>query len=153
MNKKEEYLETFRRIGVINPQQWAEAEVQEGLGNIPKAMFLHQAWSNIPKENDITWLETWMASARRAGESDVLAALERMINAGTSKNDIVLVIKEMMARLLYDISYLVDDPSIEDEELEHIAWGLYEENEDMEPIRRMGCVHELVYDLDPDKKV
>ena len=39
----------------------------------------------------------------------------------------------------------------QDEELQEAArWGLWEEDENDEPVRRIGCIHELVFSADPE---
>lgn len=61
------------------------------------------------------------------------------------------LIRGALGQSLYRVAYLLDDNSIQDEELEEfVGWGFREEDEDDEPLRRIGCVHTLVFHAVPD---
>jgi hypothetical protein len=155
MRTKEEWTRLFVKLGVTEPEQWAAAEVAEDLGNLPRVAFLRQAWDEIPRSTDVEWLEKWMHYARKQhSESDIVAAYERMVALGVPNEDLILILRGVMGRFLYRLCYLLDDPSLEDEEIEEAArWGLYHETDAEEPIRRLGCIHELVFSVDPESTV
>ncbi len=154
MRTKEEWARLFEKVGVARPEEWAACEVNEDLGNLPGMMFLRQAWDDIPMSNGVSWLETWMALARRhPDEAHIVAGYERLLALGASQQDLVNICRGVMSQFLHRIAYLLDDPSIDDDELsELVHWGLYEESEDGEPTRRLGCIHELVFSLDPENQ-
>lgn len=151
----EEWTRLFTKLGVHDPGQWAVAKEAENLGNLPKAAFLKQAWSELPGTNDGAWVEAWMKMARRQPEeAHIVAIYERMLTMGIANEELASLFRGVMSQFLYRIAYLLDDPSLEDEALrENISWGFYEEEADVEePVRRLGCLHELVFGLDPEYK-
>lgn len=151
---KEEWTRLFGKLGVLDPEQWAEAELAGNLGNLPGVAFLRQAWSEIPRSNDIAWLESWIHYARRQpAEANIVSAYERLVSLGASQEDLVLILRGVMAQFLFRLCYLLDDNSLTDEELGEVArWGLYHENDVEDPVRRLGCLHELVFSVDPEYK-
>jgi hypothetical protein len=119
------------------------------LRNFPKAAFLAQAWEEIPRSGDAAWINSWM---KISSESDPeVAAFERLKEAGGTEADLATVLRGAMGYFLYRIAYLLDDSSIDDPEIRAAAkWGFYEENDADEPICRLGCMHELVFEVDPE---
>jgi len=148
----EEWTQLFTRLGVRDPEQWAIAEAKEDLGNLPKAAFLKQAWSEIPRANDGEWVDAWMKMAQRqSAESNIVSVYKHMLDLGVTNDDLATLFRGVMSQFLYQTAYLLDDSGIEDEELgEIISWGFYEEANIEEPIRRLGCIHELVFSIDPE---
>jgi len=154
MRTRTEWIDLFKRLGLSEAEQWADCEVDEDLGNLPRAAFLHQAWKEIPGSQDAAWVERWMATARKQGFApESVAAFDRLLASGARTQDLVLFVRPLMAELLFRFSYLLDDASLEDPVLADSArWGLYEESADMQPLRRMGCIHELVHEVDPERQ-
>lgn len=152
MRTKEEWTRLFAKLGVSEPEQWAIAEITENLGNLPRVAFLRQAWDEVPRSNDAAWVEKWMQHARKQpAEAPIVAAYERLAALGASNGDLATILRGVMGRFLYRVSYLLDDPSLSDEELQEAAsWGLYHESDVEEPSRRLGCIHELVFTVDPE---
>ncbi len=153
MRTKEEWTRLFQKLEVKNPEEWAACEVNEDLGNLPAMAFLYQAWQEIPRTNDALWLEEWMKhAARQPDEAHIVAGYERLLSLGASKADIVNICRGVMSQFLRRIAYLLNDPSIYDEELaEAASWQLFQiDRETDDPIRPLGCIHELVFSLDPE---
>jgi hypothetical protein len=150
MRTKDEWVALFQKLGVQDPEQWANCEINEDLGNLPRAAFLVQAWNEIPRSGDAEWINTWMKNSSPS-DAEIIAAFERIKAVGGSEGDISTVLRGVMGHFLFRLSYLLDDPSLTDPELRAAAkWGLYEENDEDEPIRRLGCMHELVFSTDPE---
>ena len=69
---------------------------------------------------------------------------------GASREDIVDLTRGMQARLLFDICYLLADPSILESSVEDLGWALVETDEDFEPTgETISGLHESVLDTDP----
>jgi hypothetical protein len=151
MRTKEEWIALFQKIGVRDPEQWAACEINENLGNLTRVAFLRQAWEEIPRSNDAKWINIWMSHSAES-DPEIVAVFERLKATGCSEADLASMLRGVMGHFLFRISYLLDDPSFyADPELgATVKWGLYEENEADEPIRRLGCIHELVFEVDPE---
>jgi hypothetical protein len=152
MRTLEEWTALFAKLGVKDPVRWAECEVSEDLGNLPRLAFLKRVWEEIPRSEDAEWVANWVGHARRnRSESHIVSAYERMSSAGASDADLATLLRGVMGQFLFRLSYILDDNGHDDEELEAAAsWGLYHELDVEEPVRRLGCIHELVFSVDPE---
>lgn len=148
----DEWTELFRTAGAPDPAGYASCEINEDLGNLPRFAFLQKIWGEIPASGDAAWLGDWMRAARECDSAkELVEACNRLIQSGASPGDVVTVIRGALGQFLYRVSYLLDDNQVLDEELGAAArWGLWEEDEDGDPVRRMGCIHELVFEADPE---
>ncbi len=73
---------------------------------------------------------------------ELVAACDRLIQCGASPGDVVTVIRGALGQFLFNLTYKLDDNMVQDEELQEAArWGLWEEDENDEPVRRIGCIH------------
>ena len=143
----------FRRLGAPDPEAWAASQEGEGINQLHRYLFLRQAWSNVVADGDQRWIEAGIAASKRDPEgpyAGVGQALERLIAAGASRDDLTEVVRGMQAELLFGFCYLLEDPSIEEPEAAHIGWVLVEADEDGAPTERpIGGLHESVLETDP----
>jgi hypothetical protein len=142
----------FEIAGARDPSTWAKSEVDEGIPQLARFMFLRQAWRSIIPDDDISWIEREIQSATRnpdAPGSELGVALARLQKAGASPRDLSVVARNAQWQLLHSICYLLSDPSIEEEELQHVAWRLFEIDEKGNIGRPVGGLHESVLETDP----
>jgi len=143
----------FRRLGASQPEGWANSQIGEGINQLHRYLFLRQAWSRVIDENDQSWIDRAIDDAKKepnAPYSGVGHSLARLLANGASRDDVVDLARGMQAQLLFDICYLLDDPSLEDDEVEELGWSLVETHEDLEPTdRAIGGLHESVLETDP----
>ena len=52
--------------------------------------------------------------------------------------------------LLYKLCYLLDDPGDVEEEVMNITWGLFQTDEEGNPLDLIGGLHESVLETAPD---
>jgi hypothetical protein len=62
MNKKD-LVATFRKLGARDPEGWAQSQLDDGIPQLARYLFLRQAWGKIVKEGEPDWIE---ASTQRA---------------------------------------------------------------------------------------
>jgi len=149
----EQLMDLFRRAGAPNPERWATSQIDEGLNQLHRFLFLRQAWRGIVSEHD----RSWMSKAVEAAEADPSAAfagvglaLRRLRDIGASESDLVDLVRGTQAQLLFHICYLPNDPSIDDRELSEVGWALVETDAEFEPTdRAVGGLHESVLQTDP----
>lgn len=146
-------VELFRELGARDPEGWAASQVSEGANQLHRFLFLRQAWERVVSENNDAWIDQEIANSQRnpgqpfAGVGHALARMQAM---GVSREDIVDLTRGMQARLLFDICYLLGDPSIREPGVEDLSWALVETNEDFEPTgESISGLHESVLDTDP----
>jgi hypothetical protein len=114
---------------------------------------LRQAWNEIPASGDANWMPQWMSGTKKCESTlPIFAAYERLRAVGASNEDLATLARGVLGDFLYRLAYLLDDNSFTDPELRKIIqFGVWAENDDNEPLYRLGCMHELVYEADPEK--
>ncbi|GAA5162974.1 hypothetical protein [Viridibacterium curvum] len=145
--------ELFRELGAQSPESWASSQVNEGFNQLHRFLFLRQAWSRVISENDDTWIEDNIATATTHPDQPFAGighALGRMLSAGVAREDIVDLARGMQGQLLFDICYLLGDPSLPDSSVDEVGWTLVETDEDYAPtLNAIEGLHESVLDTDP----
>jgi hypothetical protein len=147
--------EHFRAMGAFDPASWAKSQLEEGIPQYARLVFLRQAWKNIITEGDTSWIDPLMQeSARRPRDPGAGAgpALKRMISTGVSREDIAEVVRVMQWQVLAGLAYQLADPGVVEypsEELPRVNWTLFEVDEDGEPLHPIDGLHESVLDTDP----
>ena len=148
----DELTSLFRRLGAREPESWAASEVEENIPQLARFLFLRQAWQRIVSEEDENWpstlaqIEGVSSSAPYAGVSHALASL---LEKGATQDELIDLVRGVQAQLLFDICYLLEDPMLEEPEVEDVWWGLFELDENGRPVRPIGGLHESVLDTDP----
>jgi hypothetical protein len=148
----EELTKLFQRLGARDPEGWASSQVNEGINQLGRFLFLREAWRGVISEDDHSWMNNEVAnSERNFGKpcSGVGRALERLLAAGAEKQDISDVVRGMQYDLLFGLCYLLDDPGDLEGEVEDVYWGLVEFNENGVPIGPIAGLHESVLEMDP----
>jgi hypothetical protein len=138
--------------GSPDPADWAKSEVDENIPQLARFMFLRQAWRCVVSEDDTRWIDKHIGVSKRNSQSPGAAlgpALERCLESGCSREDLLEVARTAQWQLLHAICYLLSDPAIEEPELQHIAWALVEIDRDGHLGREIGGLHESVLATDP----
>ena len=143
----------FSRLGAKEPEAWARSQVEEGIGQLHRFLFLRQAWAQVAAEGEHGWMDQAIATAKSQPDapfSGVGAALERLLAAGASRDDLSDLVRGMQAQLLFGLCYLLEYPALEEPELAEVGWALVETNADLEPTdRSIPGLHESVLETDP----
>lgn len=149
----EELTELFREAGARQPRQWATSQIDEGINQLHRFLFLRQAWRSVVPEDGDEWITQAIQTSRQhPGQpySGVGKALERLTSLGASSDDLTDVVRGMQAQLLFSICYKLDDPSVEEQALANVDWALVETDATGKPTqRRIAGLHESVLETDP----
>ncbi len=152
----EDLTELFRRLDASDPEGRARSQVNEGINQLHRYLFLRQAWSRVVTEGDQSWIDDAISNSTKRPDAPYAGighSLNRLLAAGASRNDLVDLARGMQARLLFDICYLLDDPSLEEPELADLGWSIVETGSDLEPTRNViRGLHESVLETDPTKR-
>lgn len=145
--------ELFSRAGAHDPKRWATSQIDEGISQVHRFLFLRQAWRGIVSEDDPAWMRKAVEEADAdpsAPFAGVGLALKRLRGTGASDSDLVDLVRGMQAQLLFHICYLLEDPSIDERELSGVGWALVETDAEFEPTNKaVGGLHESVLGTDP----
>jgi hypothetical protein len=150
---KVELAALFKRLGAPSSGGWARSQFEEGINQMHRFLFLRQLWARVVAEGDESWIDEAMTDSSRDGNapfSGVGHSLKRLHQSGAQRKDLVELVRGMQARLLSEFCYLLDDPSLLEDELKDFGWALVETDADFEPTARtIAGLHESVLGTDP----
>ncbi len=142
----------FRQLGAPDPEAWARSQVDEGIAQLHRFLFLRQAWRLVLGEDATAWIDRSIAHTKKDPEgvfAGLGAALERAVAAGASREDLTQIARGMQAELLFQFCYLLSDSGLTEPELQGVGWGLFQTDEGGEAIGPIVGLHESVLELDP----
>jgi hypothetical protein len=154
-NKLKMLTELFRELGAPDPEGWARSQINEGIPQLARFLFLRQAWKCVIQERDAAWVENHIASSRAmpdAPGSGVGPALERMLAKGVTLDDLCMVARVAQWETLYGLCYLLDDPRLEEPEVEDVNWGLFLYDKHGRPNVLVQGLYESVLETDPTRR-
>jgi hypothetical protein len=144
--------ELLTRLGATDPAAWARSEVEEDIPQVARYLFLRQAWTHVVPERDDTWIDAWRelaAASPGAPCAGIGPALERLLAAGASREDLSAVVRVMQYSTLFGLCYLLDDPGEVEPEVADVAWALVEVDDEGTVGRHIGALHESLLETDP----
>jgi hypothetical protein len=143
----------FEKLGARDPALWARSQIEEGIPQLQRFLFLRQAWRNVVRENNTDWMQALIQRALKNPDepyAGVGHALQRCLDRGASAQDLNDIVRGMQAELLFGLCYMLDDPMFNEKELAEFEWGLFEVDEDGRPILpAIRGLHESVLETDP----
>ncbi len=150
---RDELTALFERLGAREPASWARSQLEEGIPQLQRFLFLRQAWRGVVGESDTDWMQRYIQRAEETPDrpyADVGHALRRCLDRGASAQDLNDIVRGMQAEFLFGLCYLLDDPMFTEKELSGFGWGLFQADGDGRPVPpRIGRLHESVLDTDP----
>jgi hypothetical protein len=144
--------EIFRELGARDPEGWARSQVEHGIPQLARFLFLRQAWSMVIAEGDVKWIADAVERSKadpRAPYSGVGMALERLLARGVELEDVTEVVRGMQAELLFYFCYLLEDPGDVPASVADLSWALVRLDEEDQVVERIHSLHESVLDTDP----
>lgn len=142
----------FEKLGAPNPESWAKSQIERGISQLHRFLFLRQAWSSIIQE-DSSWIHVQIKHSEKdqnAPFAGIGLALKHALKKGISENDLTDIARGMQAELLFALCYLLEDPSFEEPELGDIGWCLVETDASLDPSADViSGLHESVLETDP----
>jgi hypothetical protein len=149
----DELTALFEKLGAREPASWARSQLEEGVPQLQRFLFLTQAWSRVVRESDTDWMQHYIQSAQENPDgpyAGVGHALRRCLDRGASAQDLNDIVRGMQAVFLFHLCYLLDNPMFTEEELSGFGWGLFQVDRDDRPVPpRIGGLHESVLGTDP----
>jgi len=140
----------FRKLGAPDPEGWARSQLDEGIDQLARYVFLREAWKRVVPPETANWIDEQIASAKaRPADPGAGPALQRLLAAGAARTDIHEVVRVMQWELLFSLCYLLEDPGELEPEIADMSWRLMRTDDDGECIGAIGGLHESVLELDP----
>ncbi len=132
---KEEYeqiaelTKLFQELGASDPESWARSEITENIAQLARFVFLRAAWKLVITEDDTTWIDNEINQSLKYPNAPCAGsglALERLLNLGASRQDIIDIVRVKQYEMLFNMCYLLDDPGDLEPELGNMDWVLHE---------------------------
>jgi hypothetical protein len=144
-----ELTELFRKLGAPEPESWAHSQVTRGVPQLPRYLFLRQAWRKIVGPNDHGWMSQLRTENANDPGGELGPAVDRILAAGARPEDLTTVVRVMQWRFLSRLCVLLEDPGNVEPDVADIGWQLYLLDENEEPLTPIGGLIESVLDTDP----
>lgn len=145
----EQLTDLFASLGAPDPKSWALSQTEEGIPQLGRFLFLRQAWKQVIKADDASWMHELLSVGASGSEGAGSAALKGILGAGAAPEDVTALVRAMQWRLLFAFCYLLDDPGEIEDEVATVGWALFQTNAEGEPTIRLSGLHESVIETDP----
>ncbi|HEX7375764.1 MAG TPA: hypothetical protein VF278_01565 [Pirellulales bacterium] len=131
----------FRELGCSDPDGWARSEIDEGVPQLARFVFLRELW------NLVITHETSRKLNEYAGSNDDGrgGALRRLKECGINRNDLLTIVREAQIDVIHGVVSLLDELV---EVHPDVQWSLYEVDEEFRPMRVIDGLHESIDDED-----
>jgi hypothetical protein len=142
----------FRKAGARDPGTWARSQLEEGIPQLARFLFLRQAWRAVVDESDTTWIAKAIADSQSYPSepyAGVGHALRSLRARGATDEELVDLVRGTQAELLFRICCLLQDPGKLEPELSDVRWALVQIDSDGNVVGSIGGLHESVLETDP----
>lgn len=140
----------FQAVGARDPEGWAKSQLEEGIPQLGRYLFLRQAWRCVVELEDRIWISELQELGPNDPGSEGAEALRRMLSQGVSEQDITTLVRVKQWHLLFDICYLLSDPGELEAIVADMEWGLFQTDENGAPVTPLEALHESVLETEPD---
>ena len=148
----DELAALFRKLGARGPDAWADSQLTEGIPQLARFLFLRQAWQNIVREEDPSWIGRYIEAAENSPNepyAGVGHALKKLTARGATADEITDVVRGMQAELLFSFCYLLEDAGDVEPEVAGVLWALVQIDDEGNVIGPIEALHESVLETDP----
>ena len=158
MAKEQEIQELtahFRALGACDPEGWARSQIEEGIPQYARFVFLREAWRGIIADGETSWIDNATADSERYPRgpgAGIGPALKRLLDSGARREDIAEIVRVMQWKVLSRLAYQLGDPGAvvyPNEGMPRARWELFETDKDGKPLHPIDGLHESVLDTDP----
>jgi hypothetical protein len=149
---QDELTALFKKLGARNPEGWARSQLEEGIPQLARFLFLRQAWAQVVHEDDGNWIHAQIQRSEKLPDepfAGVGLALQKLRARGATDGELTDLVRGMQAELLYLFCHLLEDPGVVEPEVKDIAWGLVQVDEKGKFVSDICGLHGSVLETDP----
>jgi hypothetical protein len=147
---EQELAELFRKLGAPEPESWAHSQITEGITQLPRYLFLREAWRHVVSPGDRSWMFAMRPEDPDEPGGELGPAVDRILAAGARPEDLTTVVRVMQWHLLARLCVLMEDPGGGlEEEVEDIWWNLFLLDDNDRPTVPVDALIESVLETDP----
>lgn len=102
----EELTALFRKLGAPDPEGWASSQIEEGIPQLQRFLWLREAWRLIVSDDDFGWIDAQIKHAEKRPNdpyAGVGIALQRCLAKGVEKETLNEIVRGMQAQLLFGL--------------------------------------------------
>ncbi len=154
----------FIRLGVDDLEFCIEDELDaQANPRLAPLVLFHNIWQGAIRKGDTDWItETinhfearkaleGVAATMWSEEQELIDALRAITESNIDLKHITTLARRSQEHLLYHVAYTLSDSHSDEVEFEDVNWGLFETDEEDNPIRKMNVLHEYYGLVDPDR--
>lgn len=142
----------FAELGAAHPERWARTQLEHGMPQMARFLFLRQAWGQLLRDGDVAWITPTIAASDARPDAPFAGvghALARLRAAGARDEDISEVVRGMQAASLYAFCRLLEDPGPLEPEVRDVRWALVQLSPEGDIVGPVPALHESVLETDP----
>jgi hypothetical protein len=149
---KEELTSLFQRFGAKDPELWAASQVDEGIPQLARFLFMKAVWEHVPQEGDSSWIDREVAGSKQHPEEPFAglgAALALCRDKGVPDAALTELARCLQAQMIHTVGYVIDGPAYS-YTVEGMNWSLFQVDKDGKPFGEpVAGLYESVLDFDP----
>lgn len=140
----EELIERFRAAGCADPESWARSELNEGISQFARFVFLRELRKcALPSGS-----RAWLSGLELPNDDGRGGALRRLKESTANIDDLAELVRAAQLSVVHAVAYLLDGYSPDGGLVEEVNWGLFELDANGRPAREMGGLHESIEEDD-----
>lgn len=142
----------FDELGAPAPERWARVQLEHGVPQLARFLFLRAAWRHVLADGDTSWIDATIAASRAEPEAPfagVGAALARLRETGARDADVSDVVRGMQVAALFAVLRLLDGAPAAEPEVADVSWALVQVNPDGDVVAPIPALHASLLDTDP----
>ncbi|MEM9036386.1 MAG: hypothetical protein AAGD18_17435 [Actinomycetota bacterium] len=145
--------EVFRQFGADDPEDWARSQMQEGIPQLGRFLFLTACWSTINEDGDTAWIDRVLDEVTPDSDEPFAGtahSIRALLAAGATRGDIAELVRTTQAEMLATFTYVLSDADVLPGN-NYVNWALVEVDDGqlIVPPRWLGALHESVLETDP----
>ena len=71
-NNLKELTALFAKYGASDPESWARSQLDEGIPQLQRFLFLRQAWSQVVRNGDEQWIQNVIKNAENLARTTII---------------------------------------------------------------------------------
>jgi len=140
----QELIDRFRDAGCANPESWASSEINEGIAQFARFVFLRELWKLVAPKGSREWWR-WL---ELPNDDEKGGVKRRLRESSASIDDLTELVRAAQSEVVRRVAYLLDGYAPHGGLIEEVDWGLFELDDELQPRRAIGGLHESVDDED-----
>jgi hypothetical protein len=146
-----ELTDVFRKLGCPDPEVWANSQIDEGINQLGRYLFIRDAWAEAVPFEATDWIDNVLMNC--PADTSLGASWRRVLASGAQRIDIAAIVRAAQGEMIFSICSNIDDPDDHDDpDRPPIRWSLFETDAEGTPVAEIGFLHEDVLELDPALK-